>query len=277
MRPKWAKTTLLDAVGGTGWGHRTAWCPWPNAESLSLPESEVPGSSLESNWARRWRYSMRLSCLIIPDRALNLTLNSQVGVVSGLPMDRCQLRPIRKVFLVVRTWRRFRRHFKSMPRLQWMVLWAIGLVPVLLLPAVPSSVTVGPFDLPIMYLAYGLWIILVLFLVPKAFREDKSRAEQSIDLKLEGPTKDIQRLQDELEQAKTDLQEQKEQSAEMDRVMRIGFAEAGVTLPPRKSRGRASFTFGVPHVSATGTSSGGSRLARWVKRPVRRFWKWFWG
>ena len=87
MRPKWAKTTLLDAVGGTGWGHRTAWCPWPNAESLSLPESEVPGSSLESNWARRWRYSMRLSCLIIPDRALNLTLNSQVGVVSGLQVE----------------------------------------------------------------------------------------------------------------------------------------------------------------------------------------------
>ena len=54
-----------------------------------------------------------------------------------------------------------------------------------------------------------------LVLVPKAFREDKSRAEQSADLRLEGPKRNIQRLEGELEQSKTDLQEQKEQLADM--------------------------------------------------------------
>ena len=118
---------------------------------------------------------------------------------------------------------------------------------------------------------------MVLFLVPTAFREDKSRAEQSIDLKLEDPKRDIQRLESELEQSKTDLQEQKEQLAEVDRVMRIGFEEAGVTLPPRKIRLRLSATAGAPQARFTLNVSGGSRLARWVKLPVRRFWKWFWG
>ena len=130
---------------------------------------------------------------------------------------------------------------------------------------------------PARLLGYGLWTILVLFLVPTAFREDKSRAEQSIDLKLEDPKRDIQRLESELEQLKTDLQEQKEQLAEMDRVMRIGFAEVGGTLPPRRKSLRASWAFNVAQAGVTLDVRGGSRLARWVKRPVRRFWKWFCG
>ena len=188
-------------------------------------------------------------------------------------MDRSQPRLIREVFLIRRKW----RHFKSVPRLQWLILWAIGLVPVLLFPLMPLWKTVGAFDHPIKYLAYGLWTILVLFLVPTAFREDKSRAEQSIDLKLEDPKKDIQRLESELEQSKTDLQAQKEQLADMDRVMRDGFDKVGVTLPPRKIHIRASFISGISQLRVAVNVSGGSRLARWVKRPVRRFWKWFCG
>ena len=187
-------------------------------------------------------------------------------------MDRSQTRPIREAFLILRAW----GHLTSMPLLQWMVLWAIGLVPVLLFPILPLWKTVGPFDLPIKYLAYGLWTIFVLFLVPKAFREDRSRAEQSIDWKLGGPKRDIQRLKGELEQTKTDLQEQKEQLAEMDRVMRIGFSEADVTLPPRRISLRSSFAFDVPQAAVTLHARGGGRLVRWVKRPALRFWKWFW-
>ena len=188
-------------------------------------------------------------------------------------MDRSQTRPIREAFLILRAW----GHLTSMSLLQWMVLCAIGLVPVLLFPILRLWKTVGPFDLPIKYLAYGLWTIFVLFLVPKAFREDRSRAEQSIDWKLGGPKRDIQRLKGELEQTKTDLQEQKEQLAEMDRVMRIGFSEADVTLPPRRISLRSSFAFDVPQAAVTLHARGGGRLVRWVKRPALRFWKWFWG
>ena len=159
-----------------------------------------------------------------------------------------------------------------------MVLWAIGLVPVLLFPILPLWNTVDPFNPLIKSLAYGLWIIFVLVLVPKAFREDRSRAEQSIDWKLGGPKRDIQLLKGELEQTKTDLQEQKEQLAEMDRVMRSGFAQADVTLPPRRISLQASHAFDVPQVSATTLHTrGGGRLVRWVKQPALRFWKRFWG
>ena len=189
--------------------------------------------------------------------------------------------------MILRAWGRL-----SMPRHQWIVLWAIGLFPVLLFPILPFSITVGrfdlpeflplwktvgPFDLPIKPPAYVLWTIFVLFVVPKAFREDRSRAEQSIDVKVEGPKRDIQRLKDELEQTKTDLQEQKEQLAETDRVMRIGFAEADVTLPLRPMPLRASVGLSAPQITSVTLHTRAGRLEHWVKRPAHRFRKWFWG
>ena len=181
------------------------------------------------------------------------------------------------------------RHFRSMPLLQWMVLLAIGLVPVLLFPILPPWKTVGPFDLPeflplwktvgtfdlpIRDPAYGLWILCVLGLVPIAFRKDRSRAEQNVDLRLEGPQRDIQRLKDELEQTKTDLQGQKEQLAEMDRVMRIGFERANVTLPPRRMALQVSWDFDLPQAGRTLVPRAG-RFKRWVIRPAVRFGEWF--
>ena len=190
---------------------------------------------------------------------------SGYGEVSSQP------RPIREVFLILSPG----RHFRRMPLLQWIVLWAIGLVPVLLLPILPISITVGTFDLPIRDPAYGLWILCVLGLVPIAFRKDRSRAEQNVDLRLEGPQRDIQRLKDELEQTKTDLQGQKEQLAEMDRVMRIGFAQVdGVTIPSRRMALQVSWGFDLPQPTVTLVPHAG-RFKRWVIRPAVRFGKWF--
>ena len=183
------------------------------------------------------------------------------------------------------------RHFRSMPLLQWMVLLAIGLVPVLLFPILPPWKTVGPFDLPeflplwktvgtfdlpIRDPAYGLWILCVLGLVPIAFRIERSRAEQNVDLRLEGPQTDIQRLKDELEQTKTDLQGQKEQLAEMDRVMRIGFERANVTLPPRRMALQVSSDFDLLQAGRTLVPRAG-RFKRWVIRPAVRFGECFKG
>ena len=104
-----------------------------------------------------------------------------------------------------------------MTRLQWMVLSATALIPVLVFPILPSSAKVGPFDLPkflplwntvgsfdipIKHIVYGLWLLFVVIIGPKAFREDRSRLEQTVNLKLEDPKGDIQRLEGELEQAK---------------------------------------------------------------------------
>lgn len=190
--------------------------------------------------------------------------------------------------MILRVW----GHLRTMTLLQWMVLSATALVPVLVFPILPSSVTVGPFDLPeflplwttvgpfdlpIKHIVYVLWLLFVVILGPKAFREDRARLENTVNLKLEDPKRDIQRLEGELEQSKTDLQAQKEQLADMDRVMRDGFDKVGVTLPPRKTPLQFSATSGAPQARFTLNVSGGSRLARWVKRPVRRFWKWFWG
>ena len=182
------------------------------------------------------------------------------------------------------------RHFRSMPILQWIVLWGIGLVPVWILPILPSSIPVGPFnlpeflplwktvgpcDLPVKYPLYWAWTIGVLVFVPNAFREDRSRAEQNVDLKLEGPQRDIQELKDELERKISELQEQKEQLAEMDRVMRIGFERANVTLPPRRMSLRALLTLDAMQPTVTLDPRAG-RFVRWVKYPALRFCKSFW-
>ena len=209
------------------------------------------------------------------------------GLALGLPMDRSQPRLIREAFLILRAWGNL-----SMPRHQWIVLLVIVLVPVFIFPILPlwKTVgpfclpeflplwkTVGPFDLPIKYPTYGLWGIFALVLVPEAFRQDRSRAEQSINVKLKGPKRDIQRLKDELEQMKTDLQEQKEQLAETYRVMQIGFAEADVTLPLRPMPLRASVGLSAPQIAFVTLHTRAAKLVRWVKSPAHRFWKWFWG
>ena len=185
------------------------------------------------------------------------------------------------------------RHLTSMTLLQWMVLSMTALVPVLAFPVLPSSVPVGPFglpeflplwktvggfDIPIKNMVYGLWLLFVVLLGPKAFREDRARLEKTVDLKLDGPTRDIQWLEGELEQSKIDLQDQKEHLADMDRVMRDGFNKVCVALPPRKIRLRSSsLAVDATLSKATLNVGGGSRLARWVIRRARRFWKWFWG
>ena len=190
--------------------------------------------------------------------------------------------------MILRVW----GHLRSMTLLQWVVLIATALVPVLVFPILPSSVTVcpfnlpeflplwttvGSFDIPIKHIVHGLWLLFVVVFGPKAFREDRARLEKTVNLKLEGPKSDIQRLERELEESKIDLQAQKEQLADMDRVMRDGFSIFRVTLPRRISLRGGSLTVGATLSKATLNVDGGSRLARWVKRPVRRFWKWFWG
>ena len=76
-------------------------------------------------------------------------------------------------------------HLKSLPPLQWWVILAIGIIPVLIFPNLPSWKTVGPFDLP-KHPVYVVWVIAVLFLVQAAFRQDRSNVEQAVDSKL-GP------------------------------------------------------------------------------------------
>ncbi len=173
--------------------------------------------------------------------------------------------------------RRLQRYLTSMPLLQWGVFLSLGPLPVLLFPFLPLYKTeVDPFNLPITYYAYGLWTVAVLILAPKAFRDDKFRAKEDVDFKLEGLKGYIQRLQGELEQTTTDLQNQREQLAEMDRVMRIGFERAVVSLPPRRISLQASHSFNVWQPTITLESRAGL-LVRWVQRPVLRFKNWVWG
>ena len=168
-----------------------------------------------------------------------------------------------------------------MPLLQWVVLWAIGLVPALTFPFLSLWKTVGPFDLPYRCLVYLLWVILVFILVPKAFREEKSKAEQSFDSKLQGPIEDVQRIGGELGQAKADIQVQRLHLAETDRTiqdMKDDLAKVGISLPShhRVSAEGVAFTFSVSQPAVTHRAHAG-RLVRWVKRPALRFLGWFRG
>ena len=191
--------------------------------------------------------------------------------------------------------RRAWRLLKGLSVRQYLVIFSTILVPVFLFPVLPDSTPVGPFespeflrltisvgsfDLPIKYPAYVLWVPVAVLLLASAFREDRSRTEQSVDWKLKGPIRDIQQLKDDLERTKTDLQEQTERLSEMDRDTRSGFEEAGVTLPFRVRAGGVNFAFDVSQPSVTLHTRSVSRLVRcgrWVKRPALRIWKWFWG
>ena len=191
------------------------------------------------------------------------------------------------------------RHLKSMPILQWVALWAIGLLPVLLLPNIPSSLTFGPFDLPeflrfsktvgpyhlpfLKNISLAAWTIFVLVVVPKAFREEKFNSEQIVDKKLEGPIRDIQQQKEDWKRAVAGLEAQIER---LDRDMRSGFQEVGVDLPSRQASIAASISGSGGSVSASLTKVP-ARGPRWMIRvrlwvtsrvlPIlKRVWMWFW-
>ena len=203
--------------------------------------------------------------------------------------------------MVLRTW----RHLMSRSRLQWTVIIVTIFVPVAF-SLLPPPTTVGPFESP-KFLPFSLtvesfvlptrdpvfvvpaflfWGLFVVFLVPTAFKEDRSHAEQSIDRKLEGPIRDIQEVKDELERTKTGLQEQ---LAEMSRVMRSGFEQVRVALPPSQISLGATASTGMSTDFVTEHFRGPRtpiryrviRTQRWVThdapRILKRFWKWFWG
>ena len=166
------------------------------------------------------------------------------------------------------------RRVRSLSRRQYAVIIITIVIPALILPVLPSSITGGPVRLAVIYIG---WIAVVVLSVASMLDEDQSKAKQSVDRKLKTLSTEVQRLKDGHSRTTAGL---RDQMTEIDSVMRATFEEMGVVLPRRPISLRASFSAGTAKMSATLTVVGESRMTRfrhWVQRHALQFWRWFYG
>ena len=143
------------------------------------------------------------------------------------------------------------------------------IVVTIILPVAVTSFIAYGFSCLVVGLVGG-WSLTVLVSVAWMLNHDKSVAERNVDWKLEGLSKEVGTLRDDQTNATADLQDQ---VSETNRVMRSGFEELGLVLPPRRISLRASLTSGPATFSASGIGRSPNKLVRWcrwVRRRVRR-------
>ena len=166
------------------------------------------------------------------------------------------------------------RLLASLSLRQYMVILITIILPAIFLPILAPSIPGGPVVLPIVYF---VWSVVAVLSVASMLKDDRSKAAQSVDRKLENLSREVQLLKDEHLRRTAGLQDQVN---EIDRVVRSGFEGLGVVLSPRRSSLRANISAGVPRMSATLTVDSPNRIVRfrrWVQRHALRFWRWFYG
>ena len=79
---------------------------------------------------------------------------------------------------------------ESLSRRQYAVIIITIVIPALILPVLPSSITGGPVRLAVIYIG---WIAVVVLSVASMLDEDQSKAKQSVDRKLKTLSTEVQR------------------------------------------------------------------------------------
>ena len=133
---------------------------------------------------------------------------------------------------------------------------------------------------------YGIyvgWIPVALLMMATMLKDDSARAEQRVEHRLEEFLVEVKRLDQQLEERRA--QEEKALRDEInltDQMMRDGFAQMGVDLPPRpvhlRARGELGGVLtGKATLSVSGPRGKWPRFRYWCRRAGRTMWRWFWG
>lgn len=166
------------------------------------------------------------------------------------------------------------RLVRTLSRRQCAVVIFTIVISTLFFPLLQSWIPGGPVGLAVIYLG---WIAIVFLSVASMLEEDRSKAEEGVDQKLNVLSTEVQRLKDEHSRTTAGL---KDQMTEIDKDMRSTFKLMGVVVPRRPISLRADFSAGAPTISASATVVGESRIARfrrWIKNRTLRFWRWLYG
>ena len=156
----------------------------------------------------------------------------------------------------------------------WLVLISTTIIiPGIVLSYLPSW-TANYVEVRI--LTYIVWVVIAVYSVAFAVREDRSKADQRADRKLECLSQDVQQTKDDYARTAAHLSGLVDRVNDMDTNVREGFSGLGVHLPPRRISLRGGVTFDAALFSATVSSNDRNKvvlLCRWIKRQARRLWK----
>ena len=164
-------------------------------------------------------------------------------------------------------------HLRSLSRNQWLLIVITIFLPGMLFQLLPSLVPGELLELIIIYIVWPLAVVIVVVLT---VRDDRSKADQRVDRKLEGLSQDIQQTKESHIRTISHLSGLVDRVNDMDSNMREGFSGLGVHLPPRRISLRGDVTFDAALFSATVSSNDRNkvvRLCRWINRQARRLWK----
>ena len=162
-------------------------------------------------------------------------------------------------------------HLRSLSWNQWLLIIITIFLPGMLFQLLPSLVQGKLLELIITYIVWPLAVVIVVALT---VREDRSKADQRVDRKLEGLSQDIQQTKESHIRTSDHLAGLADRVNDMDSNMREGFKGLGVELPPRHVLvgGVVSPESDLNHELGENRSKA-VRFCRWIKRQARRLWK----
>ena len=156
----------------------------------------------------------------------------------------------------------------------WLVLILTTIIiPGILLPYLSCWIT-DNFEIRIVI--YVVWIVIAVYSVAYAVREDRSKADLRVDRKLEVLSHDIQQTKEDNTRTASHLSGLVDRVNDIDSVTRQGFIGLGVHLPPRGIllRGDVKSDAALYSDLLSGHERNKIvRFLRWVKLNARRLWK----
>ena len=156
----------------------------------------------------------------------------------------------------------------------WLVLISTTIIiPGIVLSYLPSW-TANYVEVRI--ITYIVWVVIAVYSVAFAVRDDRSKVDQRVDRKLEGLSQEVQQLQEDHVQATRQLSGFQNQVEYLNNAVRFVFQEMGVRPPPHSvsPQGAVSFNFAVSSAVVTVKHSRKVvRFIHWVNRQARRLWK----
>ena len=155
----------------------------------------------------------------------------------------------------------------SLSRKQILVILATVILPAIVFPFLLSWI---PGEFIVRPVIYILWSLIAFLSVASMLHEDKAKAEEDVNRKVNDLSNEVQKMKKNRENTFAGLQNQLD---ELDRVVRSGFEEIGHPLPPRRISLRGSIEFDALQASGALTvrnRKGMRRLLLWVKRQAYR-------
>ena len=174
------------------------------------------------------------------------------------------------------------RLFRSLSGYHYRTIIITILLPVIGPPMIASfAPDLLALQVSLFVVVFVAWTVCAVLAVAHMLRRDMSEAEQRVDQQAKALSDRVCSLKEEDERLRAGLVDLRQQLKQLEERVRSTFEELDAVLPPRRISLRGAPIVGIGSISkATLRVDGGSKMARlqqWLRRAIRRLWKWVYG